>query len=384
MKKVGIVTFHLAHNYGAVLQAYALTTYLKKYNNNDVEMINYYNKRVYGSYKIFKPFRKNLIKYCSQLLEDIRFYNDNKERYKTFEKFINNNFKLTKRFKNVCSLNQKNMYYDFLITGSDQVWNKKIVGELSDVYTLNILNGDNNIKKISYAASIGNTDMVKNNMEEYKNKLNQINYISVRENDAYKVLKEILPKEKKIMQVLDPTLLLTKKEWNEFLKNNQPECIREAEKYIIAYDVAPNDEFIKIANYVSSITDLKIIYFDKKNPGFKNKSISAYKRGPVSFVNYIKNAEYVITTSFHATVFSIIFNKKFFVIPHKQTGSRVISLLDLLNIKDRVYNDFDDFKNININKAVKWNLVEEKLSKEREKSVKWLKSAMGEGFDYNE
>ena len=112
---------------------------------------------------------------------------------------------------------------------------------------------------------------------------------------------------------------------------------------------------IEISNKRSEITKLEntIWKIDNewdsyryKNPGYKNVLKSAYTEGPLEFVNYIKNAEYVVATSFHATVFSIIFNKKFFIVPHKKTGARVTNLLDKLEIKNRTFNSLEEFKNI--------------------------------------
>ena len=237
------------------------------------------------------------------------------------------------------------------------------MGELSDIYTLNILE-DSNVKRISYAASVGSIDIINENFDEFKNKLAILDYISLREKDACDLISKFVSNEKSVKKVLDPTLLLSKKNWDDFINENNAILDFTSDKYIVAYDVAPDIEFVKIANYVSKSTGFKIIYFDK------------YNSGPVEFVNYIKNAEYVITTSFHATVFSIIFNKKFFVVPHKKTGSRVISLLDSLKIEKRNFKTLDEFKLINYDEEIAWKKVEENLLIERKKSSNWLNDAL--------
>lgn len=379
MKKIGITTFHKAHNYGAVLQAYALSETLKKMTNFDIEFIDYYNKKLYGSYKLFKPIRKNFLKYFKQLYEDMLLYKKNKKRYESFEYFIQNNFKLSKEVKSSYDIEKYDLHYDYLITGSDQVWNKKIVGELSDIYTLNF-NKKDKTKRISYAASVGDNKILLDNITEYRDKISVLDCISLRESDTCIELKKILHEKKNIETVLDPTLLLTRKEWEEFLNKRDIKENENNEKYIVAYDVAPNEEFVKIANYVSCKTGLKIIYFDKKNPGFDNVLGGAYIHGPIEFVNYIKNAEYVITTSFHATVFSIIFNKRFFVIPHKTTGLRVLNLLELLGINNRNFDTLNDFKKANLKNETDWESVQKKLNNERKKSLSWLQMSL----DYDE
>ena len=179
---------------------------------------------------------------------------------------------------------------------------------------------------------------------------------------------------------MDPTLLLTKKQWENEIKT----LTGNKEKYILAYVVEKDEQYIKIVNNLSEKTGLKIIHFGKTNPGYKNVLKSAYTEGPLEFINYIKNAEYVVATSFHATVFSVIFHKKFFIIPHKKTGSRVTNLLDKLGIENRTFNTLEEFKNIDYNFGMNWDNVEERLGKERKKSLDWLEKSINEGKDSNE
>lgn len=369
MKKIEIVTFNKAHNYGATLQAYALERKISdlKY---EVDFLNYYDEFIENGYKIFKISKKHgLLGVVKSFLSSVVFYKINKKRFYTFNDFINNNLKInTKYYKSICELKNNTPEVDVLITGSDQVWNSKITGGLSDVYTLNF--GNDGIKRISYAASVGDINLIKDNEEEYKKKISKIDYISVRENDAKEALSEIIDKPIKV--VLDPTLLLTKKEWDDVVNK----ISNTKEKYILAYVVEPDEEYIKIANDLSKKTGLRIIHFGKKNPGYNNVLKSAYTEGPLEFINYIKNAEYVVATSFHATVFSIIFNKKFFIVPHRKTGARVTNLLDNLEIKGRTFSSYEDFKDIDYDFDTDWTNVKKILDKEREESINWLKNAI--------
>ena len=125
-------------------------------------------------------------------------------------------------------------------------------------------------------------------------------------------------------------------------------------------------------------TGLKVIHFSKEEHGYKNILKSAYTEGPLEFINYIKNAEYVVCTSFHATVFSIIFNKKFFVVPHRKTGARVTNLLDKLNISNRAVNSIDEFNKIDYDSEINYEEVNSILKKEREKSLEWLNKAIND------
>lgn len=366
MKKVGVITFHNAHNYGAVLQTYALQEKLKEMGYNTF-IINYRNKQITRQYKPIKYSRKNPIKSIKMLYSSFKNYSINKLRYDRFEKFINTKLNLTYSYNNIKNLKKNFPKFDCYITGSDQVWNMQIAGGLSDAYTLNF--GDKKTNRISYAASIGNSNIEEKNKPIYKNKLSKINYISVREEDAKKELEKIV--NKKIEVVLDPTLLLNDDEWDKQLDITNK--IRE--KYILSYVVQENEEHKKIVNYLSKKTGLKVIHFNKETV-YDNELKNAYTSDPFEFISLIRNAEYIVTTSFHATAFSIIYNKKFFVVPHFRTSSRIINLLSKLEIKKRIYSSLEEFKNIDCSFETNFEKVEEKLKIEKEKSINFLKEAI--------
>lgn len=369
MKKIAILTFHNAHNYGAMLQAYALQKKCEEYGK--CEILDYENKKISNQYKIIRIVGKNPINIIKRAVLDIKNYKKRKLRAEKFNNFMNGYMNLSlKRFKKEENLKKENIKYDILITGSDQVWNPQIVGGLSEIYTLNF--GENEIKRISYAASVGDVNVISDNKEEFLKKLSNLNYISVRENDAKDELQKIINKD--IEVVLDPTLLMSREEWNsEIISINK--C---NQKYIVAYVVEPDTEYIKIVNELSRKTNLPVVYFEAKNSGYTNVLKSEYTAGPLEFVNYIKNAEYVVTTSFHATVFSIIFNKKFFIIPHKKTGARVTTLLKKLGIDGRIFSNYDEFKTIDYDFETDWSIIEKNLKNEQDASIKWLKNAINE------
>lgn len=371
-RKIGIVTFHRAHNYGAMLQAYALLEFLnRKYN---AEIIDYYAKRIYANYNVFRPLSKNPFKAVKNFKEDYTNRYIKRERYNKFERFMKNNYNLSNIYINEHQLKKNISKYDVLITGSDQVWNPDIVGGLSDIYTLNF--GDIDTKKISYAASIGSTKYIDNNPEIFKSKLKNINFISVRESDAAQKLEVLM--NRSIDVVLDPTLLLDTNEWESKLDN-----IKENEKYILAYMVKYDQNFINVVNHFSKVTGLKVIHFGLNNPGYENELKSCYNADPYDFINYIKNAEYVLATSFHATVFSIIFNKKFWIVPHFLTNSRVTSLLDLFGLSNRIIKSLDDFDDNDIYNNINYEEVNKLLDKKREESKRWLYNCIEAG-EFNE
>lgn len=371
MKKIGIVTFHNTDNYGAELQAYALQEKVKEIVPAEVKIIDYRNKYLEKNYKLFSIKGENLKLKIRSLIGNIIYLKNNICRRKSFYKYRKENFDLTSKYKSEKKIKEDYPKFDIYITGSDQVWNPNIVGDLSDVYTLNF--GSNNIKRISYAASIGLNSINDTYRKVYSDKLKCLDKISVREKNAKDMLSQII--NKNIEVVVDPTLLLTKNEWNT--KIGRLDNRLENEKYILAYVVAPDKEYTKIVNQLSKKTGLKIIHFGKKDI-YENIQKSAYTEGPLEFINYIKNAEYVVATSFHATVFSIIFNKKFFIVPHRNTSSRVTDLLEKLDLNNRVFYSSDEFEKIDYDIEIDWQEIEKLLDVERKKSINWLKEAIEE------
>ena len=370
MKKIGITTFQKAHNYGAVLQAYALKNVLEK-ENNEVEFVDYISKNMEKQYKIIKINKRNLFTRFRSFISALVYLKENKSRYNNFNKFINNNLKMTQKYNSIEELKQNPPQKDIYITGSDQVWNPQITNGLSDVYTLNF--GSDKINRISYAASIGNNNL---GNEDYKNKLSKINYISVREETAQKLLQPII--NKPINVVLDPTLLLNNKEWENLFDLKD----REKEPYILTYHVSEYPEYVKIINDLSKKTGLKVITFEKrKKNNYNNILRCAYTDGPEEFVRLNKNAKYFVTTYFHASVFSIIFHKKLFVVPHNTTGSRMLDLLNKLGLKDRAFYTLEEFQKSNYDTEIDYKKVEEILELERNKSLDFLKRALKNSKD---
>ena len=364
MKKIDIITFHSAHNYGAFLQVYALQKALGKENN--VEIINYRNSNIDNTYKLINP--ENIKTMLKSIVKNLVYPKRNLTRYNKFEAAIKEKLKLTKRYSSEKELKQDFPKADVYITGSDQVWNTSITKGLQDSYTLNF--GDMTTKRISYAASIGKSTLTEKEKEEFKEKLLRLDSISVREEKAKELLTPLV--NKPIEVVLDPTLLIDKQDWEDEIKNSS----KEKEEYILAYTVGADEEYYKIINELSEKTNLKVIHFETRNKNIKNVLKNAYTSDSFEFVNLIKNAKYVVCTSFHATVFSTIFNKDFFVIPHRQTGSRVTNLLKRLGLEERIYNDLEEFKNKGYNIKTDWEKVEDKIKEERQKSLNWLKNAI--------
>lgn len=353
MKKIGILTFHRALNYGAVLQAYALEKKIKDLDKEScVELIDYRCRKIENSRNIkskLKPFSlKNTIKSGALIWKVKKFNNFLNVMKISKEKYYENNM------RNIDN------EYDKVIVGSDQVWNYTLTDK-DYTYLLNFIEKDE--KKYSYAASIG----LKNFAEEekiYSEYLKRFNKISVRERESEAILNDIGVNINGVH--LDPTLLLTGKEWLEEL-NVKKEC---KEKYILVYNIPKPNKMLEVAEELSNKTNCKIIFIPN---GIMPKS----KNGKIVFPNVKKfielfaNAEYVITNSFHGTVFSILFEKKFLVELQEngKANARIETLLKICNLENKILNINN---NDEICNEINWKIVNEGLSKARKESEKYL------------
>ena len=368
MKTIKVITFTNTKNYGAMLQAYALQKFLMS-EKNRVIIINYKDQSITNN--SINTSKMNKIKFkIKNLLNEILYGRIEQKRTKSIEDFKNNYMSLsTDIYYSIKDFELDSNQPDVYITGSDQVWNYKITNGLSDVYTLNF---KTIAKKISYAASIG-VDKIPDSLKQtYKNKIEKLDYISVRENESVQILKELITK--KIKEVVDPTLLLTKKNWDNLIsKKNKVSNLKQ--DYIFVYMLDPNDEFIKMVNYISEKTGLGIIHCGKRNR-YKKTIKSFYEAGPIEFIQLIKGAELVLTTSFHGTVFSLIYEKTFFVMPHKTTGSRVKNLLKKLDLEDRIINNYNEFKEKELDSKINYKTARKKIEDMRNESIKWLNKAL--------
>lgn len=361
--KIGILTFHNAKNYGATLQAYALRKILETNLKEDAYIIDYEPEVIEKTFHIFQHQNwKTLLKSILLAPMTIKKYN----RFKTFSRQYHHLSQ--KQYHQEVELGELPKEYQAFITGSDQVWNTRVTEGLLDSYTLNFVT-EPNIKKISYAASIGNSTIEEEYRQCYQEKLDKLDYISVREETAKMVLEKIL--QKPIEVVLDPTLLLQQKEWNEIAidpkKNN---------KYILVYCLEENKELNAMVSYMAHKLKLDIVTLAIKNKYGSNTSC-AYTSGPREFIGLFKNAEYVVTNSFHGTTFSIIYHKKFYTVPHSNRGSRMIDLLNKLELNHRIVHTASELQKKELEEEIDYSKVDEIVENKRKGSIDFLKNALG-------
>lgn len=362
MQKVKMLTFHNAENYGAALQAYALKETLKELGL-DASFVNYENDRILSDYKLI---RTNSLK---SFFSSLWYMPRNLKRKRSFKSFSDKYLDTKTHVYSTCEDIEKDICEgDIFVAGSDQIWNPELTHGLSDVYTLNFKT-KLNIKKIIYGASLGNEELLQKSASAFKEKLATIDAISVREQSVIKPLEEICGK--KVEQVIDPTLLLNKEVWDKLITDNDTATL-PYEKYILVYTLFESDEVTKIANYLSKKTGLKVVHFRKYN-AYENEYMNLYSKGPVDFVNAFKNAAYVVTNSFHGTVFSLIFERKFYsVLPASRAG-RIKDLLNTLELDARI---IQNEKEINLDDKIDYVKVKDRIAELRVKSIEYLKKGV--------
>lgn len=330
--KIGIVTFQRADNQGALLQCYALHSYLKKLEAN-TEVIDYRTNHIERIYKIF-PLSKNPKFLIKRWMRGIRCYSTLKKRQENFRR-LREKICLSPSYTN-SQLKQKPLDYDLIFTGSDQVWNTNITCGFDDIFYLNF---PGSYVKASYAASLGSTDNPAFQKDYFREKLSAFDGLSVREKDAAAFISETVSKP--AVQCVDPTLLLERSEWEMLTKEAE---ISLPERYVLLYFVQKSPELLKIAEKIAKERNIPVVCLDQ-NVQLDCETIYHTTAGPIEFVKMIQNAETVVTSSFHATAFSCIFERDIHIIAHSVTGSRVVSLTEMFGVADRIYASLEDFEN---------------------------------------
>lgn len=341
MKKIGIITINDNNNYGNRLQNYALEKYLNEHNWS-ADTICICNKK-----QILKNYIKKILFLVSRNTRKSHFYHFSKKHIKT------------KYYKNYSFVSK----YDYFVVGSDQVWNPHFASYNSNMF----LKFSNKDKNISYAASFGVNDIPNEYLDEFKIGINNIKNISVRETQGKKIIEDLTGRQD-VEVLLDPTMLLTDREWDKIIK--KPKQYKE-EKYILLYFLGNINE-----NYKK-----EIYKFAKKNKleiiNILDKNSKYYNCGPSEFLFLERNAKLICTDSFHSSVFAIIFHKHFLVFERedkeKNMNSRLTTLLEKFDLKENKYTEGEIKLQLF---RTDFNLVEKKLEKERVKTDNFFKNSL--------
>lgn len=355
---VGLLTFHSAHNYGAVLQAYATQEIIKALGHK-IEVIDYrpdYLLRQHISPR-FKGF--SLSVKIKLFIEVLICFLWRYKRRKAFVNFINSKLQLShEKYSNQPFVSDN--HYDAYIMGSDQIWNIKLTKGFDQMYWGNFRTKKNAVK-ISYAASMSNYLLDKDQKNRMYDFLKNFNAISVREEELKHFILDNFSIETKT--VVDPVLLLTKAEWRRISK-----IPKISKKYVLVYSISLREDALRIASSLSN--QLGAILIELTMGVDKNVLVNSYQTAtPEEFLGLFEHAECVVTSSFHGTAFAIIHNKPFYSISHDDDkDSRQKTILEKLGLLDRFIsrNSVPDFQSID------YTLANRKLEILRMESITFL------------
>ena len=373
MKKVGIMTFHASHNCGSMLQAFALQTAIEELGYQP-EIINFSNDGQQTLYSV--NFQNNNLKGIVKNILIFPHRKRIKKVYQSYEIFMRKTFKLSQNnYSNLEELNENDLKYDMYVCGSDQIWNITI-SDGDDAYFLPFVKKH---KKIAYAPSFGakNINVYATNIEKYKNYLKDFKFLSIRENNGSKWLLDLI--NKKVPVVLDPTLIIDKK---NYYKLEQETGI--SGRYIFYYAPGYMTEITSFVEKISKKYNLPVIVWNSKQYYVKGLNKKGFKlpvnENPGIYLTLIKNAELVITTSFHGSIFSTIYKKNFWIMKNggmHGDDERVLTLIKELDLEDRlIVPNYDD--NFDYFKAVNYKQYDANLIKLRKKSIDYLSKALGD------
>ena len=371
--KIGIVTFFCVPNYGAMLQADALWKYLEG-RGHEVEFIDY----AFGNTRRIPLWKCFIAKHLSNCLEVVR------KKLKSHVSFdivrFSDKFPRTRRILNYDALKDVGKNYDVVVVGSDQMWNPMWCSkDALPVVMLDFVR--KGAKRVSYAASFGTQQWRQDQNATLAGQLlKKFDAISVREQSGVELVRTLSGRND-ARWLLDPTMLDSSEFYQTFAEDKKVDG-----KYVFSYmldewmdgeDVVDIIDVVKASREVEEIRTDRIPVRGLLAPVCKMLKVKSKVSVP-EWLSLIKNADFVVTNSFHGTVFSILFHRPFITIPvsGKMAGmnERVTSLLSVLGLESRIYDfsDMEEGRNI-INTAIDWEVVDIRLSGERKKTSDFIK-----------
>lgn len=335
--KIGIFTFHCAVNYGAVLQTYCLQEVLKSMGH-EVYVIDYRPEYLMEPYKVFSYDSNSSHSYITKckgfvrscLVAPIRW-----KRNRTFSKFIDSRLNLYK-----LDLNDESNDFEAFVFGSDQIWNSKITCGFDKVY-LGDFPAAKRKKLIAYAASTGSiSNLFGEDIDYFLSRLQRFDKVTVREKSLF----EYINRESTIISevVFDPVLLAGSTVLYQLLNNKMKKEISQKQPYLFLFQLVRNDDIASYAASLAKSKGLKLIEVATMRESLFNNNMKQ-TLSVEQLLSYFINAAYIITSSFHGTVLSILFKKQFNTISISDSmDERSLSLLKSLNLSDRMLNIYSN------------------------------------------
>lgn len=385
-KKIALVTCYFQHNYGSQLQALATQMIFDKlgFENETIRIdglkaeINKAKYRYFLS-KIFdlNTVRDKMATVRKQMAKttNLEYAHNLATRDYIFSHFAETKFKLSELYTSKSELGKNAHFYEAFVVGSDQLWLPSNIS--ADYYTLNFVPDD--VKKIAYATSFGVSQLPHKQAKMAKHFLKRLNAIFVRETSGQKLIKQLIGKD--VPLVCDPTLLFTAEEWNK-----QAPAIRLIKgNYILCYFLGNNPEQRRFARKLAAVLNCKIVQlpnldeYIKSDEGFADYPL--YDVSPLDFIALIRDAQFVLTDSFHCTVFSTLFKKPFFSFrryhndSQVSTNSRIYSLLDTFGIPERLLNGQENIESC-LQMKIDFTKVHSNIDLLRKQSITYLTQSL--------
>ncbi|MBQ3431221.1 MAG: polysaccharide pyruvyl transferase family protein [Clostridia bacterium] len=368
--KIATLSYHGSHNYGSVLQAYALAKQVQLMGN-EVEIINLRPQAQKQMYALKRPSGNMIHKAFDVMMQGKR-----QQRFHEFERFIGNVLPVTeKEYSTTEQLKEIQYDYDAFVCGSDQIWNP-VCPDFEPAYYLQFLDKENKAKRISYAPSFGKHEFDEATTQQINIWAKNFDSISVRELKGKAVLNEIDPAN--ISVVCDPVVLLDKKYWEEFAA--EPNI---KEPYMLVYFLENNHGRKDYVDELSKTLGLKVVVLTEYLRDMAKPYIKKYDASPEEFVGLFKIASFVYTNSFHGTAFATIFNKPFITVidPDQENAvnnndSRKIDYLTKIGLASRlVQNELPEKDALT---HLDYSQANHEIKAFREYSYRYLKSALEE------
>lgn len=369
--RIGILTQPLHNNYGGLLQNYALQTVLISMGH-EVYTINIKKRDSTGFRKYASILKRSVQRILDQQIR-VRAWPTAEESNVISQhtrRFVDRNINTTDLITRKVNEKLLDKYgFDAYVVGSDQVWRPKYSPQLSTFF-LDFLETNRDVKKIAYAASFGVSDweFTDKQTEEYKGLIKLFDAISVREDLGVNLCKEYLNVD--ASHLLDPTMLLKKEEYISLVEK---ENIKESSGNLFTYILDANTDKANIVDKITNKYDLKSFSVMPPKRFSERFGINDCVFPPVEgWIRGFMDAEFVVTDSFHGTVFSILFNKPFISIANESRGiTRFKSLLRLYQLEERLVHSLSDFDLLTI-KDIDWENVNTILEREKTSSTQFL------------
>lgn len=373
--KIDVITLHRVRNYGSSLQTLATQNFLEQFGC-EVEIIDYYPDR-YTSWGLLKRLKYKskklehnpILLLAARMIISVSYI----KKKLVFDRFLKKYINLSPiTYRNETDIKNNLPIADAYCTGSDQVWNSYWNEGIDTPLYLNFL--PETTYKFSYAASIGNAKLSEIEKNAVRPMLKKYRHISVRENVGVDVIMDLGLKAE---HVIDPTLLFREKEWEPYISNRF-----KKEEYVLTYNLHHDKRIDRYADELAKKCGLKVYNISYNIHDIVRSGKLKWCPTVEEYLGLIRDAQFVVTDSFHATVFSVLFHTKFMVIYPEQASSRIRSLLLLLNLEERGHENVPKVEQAEA--EIDFRNADAILELERKKSRDYMSMIISEIKDRND